>query len=261
MTGTVWLVFYGADGQAIVDPVPPASCPNRPTVTVRDFSKSDPDFQPMLAAWQALADGNAAKENARGTLTGVVATNLVQTADGWKPRFIWPENTLPYSTEASFDEWWTDSARSHTTAAAADLFARTRLNTSGYFRSTGDGYGGSPIIDAGFGFGDEATTIKVDGVVTPVNTSFTLEMVGAFDYQPGTRLRIATKSDMFVFVDHRLAIESGGFVGKPFDRRILDLNTLGLTAGQTYDLHIFAVVGHGGWNNPHIWLEHPACNP
>ena len=38
---SIWLVFYGADGQAIVEPAPSTPCPNPPTVTIREVHDSE----------------------------------------------------------------------------------------------------------------------------------------------------------------------------------------------------------------------------
>ena len=47
-------------------------------------------------------------------------------------------------------------------------------------------------------------------------------------------------------VDHELVLESGGFLGKGFPKTELRMDYLGLTEGETYDLHVFAVGGRGG---------------
>lgn len=264
LTATAWLVFYGADGEAIVEAQPSPACPNPPTVTIRDFSREHPDFEPIQQAWEALDDGDAAKENARGELTGVVAQTLVEVDGEWKPQLIWPENTLPYTTAASFDAWWTDSPDSFTTTAPEGAFVRTRQDTAGYLRSNGPTYAASPLLDGEFGHGSEDMTFNVEGVPTPVNTTYTVEVAGAFAYTPGVRLRLGSKADLFVFVDHQLVLESGGYLGKGFPRHILELDEvaaeLGLVEGQSYDLHVFAVASRGSSANPHIWLEHPGCD-
>lgn len=263
LTSTVWLLFYGEDGEAIVDPIKAPSCPNPPTVTVRDFPLAHPDFQAMQDTWNALEDGDPTKEMARGELTGVVAPTLVEVDGEWKPQLIWPEDTLPYSTAANFDDWWRDSEASETTAPEPGTFIQTRQDTTAYLRSSGPLYAANPLIPADFGYGDEGLSFNLHGQTLPVNTTYTVEVVGAFEYSPGLRLRLGSKSDLFVFVDHQLVLESGGFLGKGFPKHILELDEvaaqLGLEAGQSYDMHVFAVASRGPSANPHIWLEHPAC--
>ncbi|MEM7154749.1 MAG: peptide-N-glycosidase F-related protein [Myxococcota bacterium] len=266
LTATVWVVFYGADGEALIERQPPVQCANPPTVTVRDFSRTHPDFEPIQLAWTALADGDPVKEAARGALTGVVAPDLVLVDDEWKPQLIWPEDTLPYTTAASFDDWWRDSADSFTTVPSPDTFVRSRQGTAGFFRSSGGLYAAGPLIPGDFGYGNEELTFNLHGVATPVNTTYTAEIVGDFEYQPGQRLRFASKADLFVFIDHQLVHESGGFLNKNFgdSRTILELDDfagpLGLVAGDSYDMHIFAAGTRGQYANPQLWIEHPACD-
>ena len=114
------------------------------------------------------------------------------------------------------------------------------------------------LVDADFGHGDEELLNQGE----PSNSTLTVEIAGDFTYEPGLVLRYANKSDLFVFVDHQLVHESGGMLNKNFgdSRTELSLDGLGLTQGQTYDLHIFAVTARGPWGNPQIWLEHPSCD-
>ncbi|MEM9113461.1 MAG: peptide-N-glycosidase F-related protein [Myxococcota bacterium] len=262
-TTTAWLVFYGADGEATVEPIEPQPCENPPTVTLRDFSLDHPDFRPIQDAYGALEDGNVDKERARGVLTGVVADQLVEVDGAYKPRLIWPENTLPFTTAASFDDWWRDSDLSNTTTVRQGVFRRTRRGTFGYFASSGPEYGANPILDAGFGYGSEGLSMNVEGVSTPMNTAFTLEIVGRFEHRRGRVLRLGGTADVFVFADRRLVYESGGYLNKSFrdGRTLLDMDSLTeLELGQTYDFHIFAVGSRGPRANPHIWLEHPTCD-
>ncbi len=257
LTATAWLVFYGADGEAIIEKNPPDQCTDPPVVTLRDFSQAHPDFTPLTEAWQALEDGDAEKEAARGEISGVVAESLVQVDGQWKPVFIWPENTLPYTTAASFDSWWRDSSDSFTTTVDPELFIRTRRSTSGFFRSKGPQYAESPMLDGAFGFGNEGVTSTVEGVVKDINTSYTYEVASSFVHRPEVTLRLGSKGDYFVFVDHKLVIESGSSFDKGFAKRELSLDELGLVVGESYDMHIFGIVRAG---NPHLWLETPSCD-
>jgi fibro-slime domain-containing protein len=255
-TATVWLAFYGGDGTATIERLPRETCANPPSVTLRDFSNDHPDFKPLSDAWRALEDGDAAKEEARGTLTGVVADTL--DADG-KPVLVWPEGALPYTTADSFADWWRDSDASHTTDPLPNRFHRTRMGTFGRLISNGDHYAEFPLLAADFGHGSEDVVFNTEGGV-PVNSSYTVEIAGPFVHREGVRLRLGTRADLFVFLDGALVFESGGFVGKGFPKNILDLDDLDLTVGETYDLRIFGVVGRDGGAGQSIWLEHPACD-
>ena len=256
-TATVWLLFYGGDGEAQIERLPVAECPNPPTVTIRDFSREHPDFEPLKTAWQALDDDDPAKEAARGALTGVVAESLVETADGWKPQLVL-EDSLAYTTAASFDDWWRDSEHSQVVTAGPDSLRRTRQDTLGYFRSNAEYSVEFPLVPVDAGFGAEDVVNNYEGG-TPVNSTFTVEIAGSFEYRAGVRLRLGSRSDVWLFVDHQLVHESAGFLGKGFPRDVVSLDGLGLTVGESVDVHVFAVGGRGAEANPQLWLEHPGC--
>ncbi|MEM6929311.1 MAG: peptide-N-glycosidase F-related protein [Myxococcota bacterium] len=258
LTATVWLAFYGGDGAPLIERLPVETCPNPPTVTVRDFSKDHPDFEPLKTAWAALDDGDAAKEAARGELTGVVAPTLEEVDGHLAPRLVWPENTLPYTTAASFDDWWRDAPSNQVVPLAAETGRRTRQDTWGYFRSNADASVEWPLIAPTAGFGAEGVENGHEGG-TPVNTSFTVEVAGPFTHRAGLDLRIGSRADLWVFLDGALVYENAGFLGRGLDKNVLSLDAFDLVDGQTYDLRIFAVVGRGGESNPTLWLEHPAC--
>ncbi|MEM1416994.1 MAG: peptide-N-glycosidase F-related protein [Myxococcota bacterium] len=259
LTSTVWLLFYGADGEALITPDALPTCPAPPRVTIRDFSRSDPDFQPVQDAYQALEDGDPVKEMARGNLRGVLAPDLVLRDGEWKPVLAWPEGALPYTTAESFDRWWTDGPGRNTTTPAANTFRRTRQDTFAFFASNGPQYAAKPLVAGDFGYGAEELSFNFEGVPTPMNTALTVEIAGSFVHEAGRRLRYGSTADLWVFVNHRLAWESGGYLNKGFQRSVLELDELGLSVGETYDLHVFAVINRGSRGNPHVWLEHPAC--
>ncbi len=252
LTATVWLIFYWADGEPIVENTEADVYPNPPQVTIRHFPLAHPDFGPIQAAWSELEDGDEAKEDARGVLTDVVASELVEVEGEWKPVLIWPEDTLPFTTAASFDTWWTDTESSNSTTPRPSTFRRTRQNTYGYFASNGPLCAERPLNDSAFGYGDEGMTVNLAGVPTPVNSTYTVKISGSFEYRRGSRVRIGGTADALVFVEHTLALESGGYLGRGFDRNVPELDDLGLEAGPTYDMHIFAVGSRGTRANPHI---------
>ena len=249
----------GADGEATIAPNPLPTCPSPPAVTIRDFSRSDPDFQPLQDAYAALEDGDPVKERARGDLRGVLAPDLELRDGAWKPVLAWPEGALPYTTAESFARWWTDGPGRNTPTPNAGTFRRTRQDTFGFFASNGPRYAATPLVDGDFGFGAEELSFNLEGVPTPMNTALTVEVAGEFVHEAGRRLRYGATADLWVFVNHRLAWESGGFLNKGFQRGVLELDALGLTVGERYDLHVFAGVNRGSRGNPHLWIEHPAC--
>lgn len=255
LTATVWLQFFGADGTVEVRELPRPQCAHPPQVIVRDFSSSHPDFDPMKAAYDALPDGNADKERARGLLTGVVSQQLVNG----KPQLVWPANTLPYTSTTSFASWWTDTSTSQTVSIRDGAFHRTAQGTHAFLRSGRPHYTNVPLFEPSQGFGPEGTAPTVEGQERPVNRSFTVEIVGSFEHRANLRLRVGSRSDYFVYIDGNLVYETGGFLNRGFEKAVLELDDLGLTVGQTYDLRVFAAHRDTG-GNPGMWFEHPACD-
>jgi fibro-slime domain-containing protein len=255
-----WLVFYGTgDADPTVERVPRTPCAAAPLVTVRDFSRTHPDFAPLVAEIAALTEDDPEYDTARASVTGVVAPDLVQDANGaWKPRFVWPENTLPFTTAANFDQWFQDlPGVNQRTDVAIDVH-QSREGTAIYpYISDMLSHN---FIDATFGFGDEGFTGPVAGtsVRVPANLSYTYELATSFTYTGGERLRVANRDDLWVFIDRRLVHENAGPWSAP-NRRVLELDGLGLVAGQSYDLHVFGAFRRD--RQPQLILELPVCNP
>ena len=254
-----WVVFYGSQdgGKGSAAPIDKVSC-TTPTIRVRDFASTHPDFAPMTAAFQALPDGNAEKEGARNRLLGVVADQLVNDGGEWKPVFIWPENTLPYSTEANFDQWFRDVPGTNIAVDVQADFHESREGTAifPYHQQFVD----HPLLAWDFGYGDEGATGApfVGGDPIAVNASLTYELATTITYNGGERLRFGSHEDMWIFVDHELAVDNGG-PWRGFTDTVLNLDDLGLATGQTYDLHVFGALGRRN-RGPQLWLELPECD-
>jgi fibro-slime domain-containing protein len=239
-----YIVFYSADALGAVDlvevPAEPA-CISPLTVTVRDFLTTHPDF--------ALDD---LAEEAKGIKLGAVESELaLDTSSEWKPVYAWADddsygmdgpNYVPFTTGESFAEWFTDTDGTNYTTQIEMEWTKSYADTALF-----DHWVWYPL-EPSFGWGDEGNG---------ENKDYTVEIFSTFTYQGGEHLRFSAESDLWVFINHHLAIDLGGGIHSYADREVdLDASagTLGLTLGQTYDLHIFAADRN---HTPRFTLEMP----
>ncbi|MCB9680644.1 MAG: hypothetical protein H6733_04160 [Alphaproteobacteria bacterium] len=261
-TGTLaanpWLVFYGGQGEPIVQAVPRATCSNV-HVRLRDFADTFPDFGPVLDAFGARASDDPERQAASQVVQGAVSNVLTERDGAWVPELVWPEDTLPFTTAATFDQWFRDVEGVNVGVDLDDRVQRTAAGTAMIVGPGSAPHTTAPLVDDTFGFG----VGRQDRL-----GSKTFEVVATFDDADaaGARLRFASSDDLWVYVDDRLVIDSGGFDGhmtsyNGYQRAwVLDVDGLGLTPGVAHTLRAFiADRGHDGtfqW-----WAEAPGCTP
>lgn len=173
---------------------------------IRDFSKTHDDFEGAIGG--------------SGFTTGLVGTTL--GLDG-KPVYI-GGNTM--STEANFDEWYNDTPGVNHTFTSS-LTATETSPGSGVFTYSSGSY--FPIN--GLGFGNEGFVANYH-FTTQINTEFTYTGFGA-----GADFTFSGDDDVWVFVNDELVIDLGGIHGAVTGSS--DIDSLGLTLGETYSLDIF----------------------
>jgi fibro-slime domain-containing protein len=74
------------------------------------------------------------------------------------------------------------------------------------------------------------------------NYHFTLELHSQFTYQTGQKFQFTGDDDVFVFINNALVIDLGGVHGA--ESAAVNLDTLGLTAGQDYAFDLFFAERH-----------------
>lgn len=186
-------------------------CNTQMTGRIRDFQESHPDFEGTL-----------------GDDRGLVETDL---GSDDKPVYAGPNNgTLTTSGPDNFDQWYRD-----TDSVNEGIPLTINLQDAGGGVYTYDNSDFFPID--GEGFGNEGN---------PHNYHFTYELRASFVYEGGEEFTFTGDDDLFTFVNRRLAIDLGGVHAPQTDTIRLDDRAaeLGITPGETYELHFFFAERH-----------------
>lgn len=204
-------------------------CVDTLTMRVRDFSQANADFQ-----WS----GDPNFGQIVGVRPGILAPDLAKQPDGsYKPVYVaGPDvsptgpNYAPFTGAANFDTWYRDTPGTNY-ATNVQLPLTTVGNSLVY-----DNADFHPI-GPDFGFGSEG--FDLNGV--PNNWHFTTEALASFRYQGGEVFTFRGDDDIWIYINHKLAIDLGGLHGPEQGSVDLDQKAadLGLVKGQLYDLQVF----------------------
>lgn len=213
---------------ALLAPVTPAARAASITLTgtVRDFKDGTqagghPDFETYL-----------------GTDYGIVQPTL--GADG-KPVHETAESDPTITSTSSFNQWFRDVPGVNLSASVPITLTEVVAGSGIYEYSSSSFF---PIDGALFGNQGHGH-----------NYHFTYELHTTFTYAPGQLFSFSGDDDVWVFINDSLVIDLGGVHGELSD--FVDLDTLGLTAGSTYDLDFFFAERHTVGSNLKITTSIP----
>jgi len=145
--------------------------------------------------------------------------------------FTDPANGQQTTTKMNFDEWYRATPDVNKPYIVylyfepnGDVFT---FQSKAFYPLDGKGWGNTPGFDHNFGF------------TTEVHTKFT--------YKGNETFKFTGDDDLWVFIDNKLAIDLGGL--HPQATKLVELATLGLTVGKTYNLDLFHAERHTAASN------------
>ncbi|OUL25394.1 fibro-slime family protein [Nostoc sp. T09] len=183
------------------------------TGTIRDFNDTHPDFEKEL-----------------GAELGIVKSTL--GADN-KPVYAGGIGTATTHGQAAFDQWYRDVAGVNQSKQYGITLSDAG-NPPGIFSYSNNSF--FPIDNDLLGNQGRAH-----------NFHFTYEIASKFTYQGGETFTFTGDDDLWVFLDKKLAIDLGGV--HTAETQSVNLDTLGLTLGKTYDFNLFFAERHTTQSN------------
>jgi fibro-slime domain-containing protein len=179
--------------------------------TIRDFTDAHPDFETTIA-------------DDRGFVAATIGADR-------KPVYIGGAGTATTHGAADFNQWYND-------VGGVNLSTPYNLVLNdiggGIYRYENTSF--FPIDDQLLGNQGRSH-----------NYHFTLEEHSQFTYEPGQTLQFRGDDDVFVFINDELVIDLGGI--HVAESASVDLDTLGLTAGQVYAFDLFFAERHTTQSN------------
>jgi fibro-slime domain-containing protein len=178
------------------------------TGTIRDFNDTHPDFEKLIKSDK-----------------GIVKTTL--GSDG-KPEYAGQAGNPTTSGEENFNQWYRDVEGVNRSKQYSITLDDTG-NTPGIFSYTNNSF--FPIDNELFGNQGRKH-----------NYHFTYELASKFIYQGGETFKFSGDDDLWVFINKQRVIDLGGV--HQTQTGTVNLDTLGLTLGNTYDLNLFFAERH-----------------
>ncbi len=232
---TVWL-FASPDNQ---EPVSQAVFPEITGecgfiylgATLRDISMLHPDFE-----LSTMVDDDGNEPQCLDHFAGYIEDRLGPTG---KPVALEPVNRC----FSSLDDWFVTQTmdNGYTNEFCHNLIMHK--NDEGLFEINDASF--FPAND--YLYLDDAETIRNPHYQNPNNIDdenyfgnnyhFTMEISAQFEYTPGQTFYFRGDDDVWVFIDSQLVVDLGGIHG-PLEGSV-DLDTLGLVEGNTYNFKLF----------------------
>jgi fibro-slime domain-containing protein len=182
--------------------------------TVRDFRSDHPDFE--------VYSGDGASMGLVMPMLGADLTPQLNAAYAGTPMI---------TSAATFADWYHDVAGTNI-PVPIELVLEADMN--GLFLYDSNAF--FPLDGQGFGNEDNDH-----------NFHFTTEVHTSFTYQGGEVFTFRGDDDLWLFVDGQLALDIGGL--HPAVQDEIEMDTLGLTPGETYTMDIFHAERHTNESN------------
>jgi len=173
------------------------------TGTIRDFNDTHPDMERLIFGLDPGIVADTLPANKNPTYTG---------------------GTIGSTTgAANFDQWFNDVPGVNVSSTLAITLTES-ASGSGLYNFTNNDF--FPIDDQLLGNQGRER-----------NYHFTFEINTDFTYQGGETLSFTGDDDVFVFINNSQVIDLGGV--HVAESAAVDLDTLGLTIGETYDFDLY----------------------